>query len=122
MDRLVELIAEVRAGGAVVSPAMMGKLFDTFAHLLRVREVVSARRRPSPGGSSRFSRSAASGLTSRQIAEKLFISENTVKNHVRNILDKLGVGSRNEAVMYARRARTSSARAEPPLREDGFHS
>ena len=41
------------------------------------------------------------GLTSKEIGEELFISENTVKNHVRNILDKLGVHSRNEAVLYA---------------------
>jgi len=38
-------------------------------------------------------------MTSREIGEKLFISENTVKNHVRNILDKLGLHSRSEAVM-----------------------
>ena len=45
----------------------------------------------------------AQGMTSREIGEKLFISENTVKNHVRNILDKLGLHSRSEAVMYALR-------------------
>jgi DNA-binding NarL/FixJ family response regulator len=42
-------------------------------------------------------------LTSRQIGDRLYISENTVKNHVRNILDKLGLHSRNEAVLYALR-------------------
>ena len=45
----------------------------------------------------------AEGHTSRDIGELLYISENTVKNHVRNILDKLGVHSRNEAVLYALR-------------------
>ncbi|MGI9641345.1 MAG: response regulator transcription factor, partial [Acidimicrobiia bacterium] len=43
----------------------------------------------------------ADGNTSRQIGDALFISENTVKNHIRNILDKLGLHSRNEAVLYA---------------------
>ena len=43
----------------------------------------------------------AQGNTSRAIGEALFISENTVKNHIRNILDKLGLHSRNEAVLYA---------------------
>jgi two-component system NarL family response regulator len=43
----------------------------------------------------------AAGMTSKQIGHVLFISENTVKNHVRNILDKLGLHSRNEAVLYA---------------------
>ena len=43
----------------------------------------------------------ADGKTSREIGDLLFISENTVKNHIRNILDKLGLHSRNEAVLYA---------------------
>ena len=46
-------------------------------------------------------RHVATGLTSKQIGHVLFISEDTVKNHVRNILDKLGLHSRNEAVLYA---------------------
>ena len=43
----------------------------------------------------------AAGKTSREIGTELYISENTVKNHIRNILDKLGLHSRNEAVLYA---------------------
>ena len=43
----------------------------------------------------------AQGLNNRDIAKQLFISENTVKNHIRNILEKLHLHSRMEAVVYA---------------------
>ncbi|MPZ88946.1 MAG: DNA-binding response regulator, partial [Nitriliruptorales bacterium] len=43
----------------------------------------------------------AQGMNNRDIAKALFISENTVKNHVRNILEKLHLHSRMEAVVYA---------------------
>lgn len=42
------------------------------------------------------------GRRNRQIAERLHISEHTVKYHVANILEKLGVGSRGEAAALAR--------------------
>jgi two-component system NarL family response regulator len=46
-------------------------------------------------------RLVAKGLGNRDIAQQLFISENTVKNHIRNILEKLQLHSRMEAVIYA---------------------
>lgn len=46
----------------------------------------------------------ARGSGNRAIADTLFISENTVRNHVRNVLDKLQAGTRTEAVVRAVRA------------------
>ena len=46
-------------------------------------------------------RLVAQGLNNREIGRQLFISENTVKNHVRNVLEKLQLHSRIDAVMYA---------------------
>jgi NarL family two-component system response regulator LiaR len=43
----------------------------------------------------------ANGLTNSQIAEKLFISENTVKGHVSNILSKLHLADRTQVAAYA---------------------
>lgn len=100
---LVESIKWVVKGGAVVSPMMGGKLFETIAQLLKHRDVVVGRKPTLTGREVEVIQLIADGRTSREIGEKLYISENTVKNHVRNILDKLGLHSRNEAVMYALR-------------------
>ena len=100
---LVESMKWVVNGGAVVSPMMGGKLFDTVAQLLKHRDVVFGRKPTLTGREVEVIQLIADGQTSREIGEKLYISENTVKNHVRNSLDKLGLHSRNEAVMYALR-------------------
>jgi DNA-binding CsgD family transcriptional regulator len=47
----------------------------------------------------------ADGQTNGQIAKRLFLAEKTVKNHVRRIYSKLGVGSRPAAIAYWRAAR-----------------
>ena len=43
----------------------------------------------------------AQGFRNKEIGEKLFISEQTVKNHLHNIFDKLGVSDRLELALYA---------------------
>ena len=96
-------IRDVARGGAAISPMMGGKLFDVVRQLLRHQELLASRRPTLTGREVEVLQHVAEGHTSRDIGELLFISENTVKNHVRNILDKLGVHSRNEAVLYALR-------------------
>ncbi|GMQ97966.1 MAG: response regulator transcription factor [Acidimicrobiia bacterium] len=100
-DQLVESINNIAEGGAAISPGMAGKLFDVTRQLLRHQELVGARKPSLTGREIEVLGLVADGRTSRQIGDILFISENTVKNHIRNILDKLGMHSRNEAVLYA---------------------
>ncbi len=100
---LAAAITDVVENGAVVSPRMAAKLFAVVQQMLRHRELASSRRPTLTGREIEVLQLVAQGYTSREIGERLFISENTVKNHVRNILDKLGLHSRNEAVLYALR-------------------
>jgi two-component system NarL family response regulator len=98
---LASAIEHVVENGAVVSPRMAAKLFGVVQQLLRHRDLLASRRPTLTGREIEVLQLVAQGYTSREIGEQLYISENTVKNHVRNILDKLGLHSRNEAVLYA---------------------
>ena len=99
--KLVDSISAVSDGGAALSPIMAGKLFDVCRQLLRHQELLQARKPTLTGREIEVLQLVARGMTSREIGDDLYISENTVKNHIRNILDKLGLHSRNEAVLYA---------------------
>ena len=103
LPRLVSAMNDVLAGGAAVSPAMGGKLFSALRDLLKHHGNSAARRPELTGRELEILTLVGEGMTSREIAEELFISENTVRNHVRNILDKLGMKSRFEAVNWAYR-------------------
>ena len=45
----------------------------------------------------------AEGLTNRQIGERLFLAEKTIKNYMSNVLSKLGLESRTQAAVFASR-------------------
>lgn len=98
---LATSLHSVAAGGAALSGLMAGKLLDVLSQLLRHQDFTAPRRPALTGREIEVLEHVAKGLTSKEIGHVLFISENTVKNHVRNILDKLGLHSRNEAVLYA---------------------
>ena len=101
LEDLVSALHEIERGGAITSPAMGAKLFGIVARLLRNREIAATRQPSLTGREIEILSEVAEGLTSREIADKLFISENTVKNHVRNVLEKTGLTSRHDAVRYA---------------------
>ena len=61
----------------------------------------------------------ADGQTNGQIAARLFLAEKTVKNHVRRIYSKLGVGSRPAAIAYWRAARLFPFRCWPEAISSG---
>jgi DNA-binding NarL/FixJ family response regulator len=93
-------VREVQAGNSLLSPAVASKLVSEFAALSKRADDRVTR----PNITNReveVLRLAADGLTNRQIGRRLTISENTVKNHIRNVLEKLHLHTRMEAVLYA---------------------
>ena len=95
---LVSAIRKVAAGEALLDAAVTAKVLNSVrggAHddnpgRLTVQE-------------QRILDLIAEGLTNRQIAEKMFLAEKTVKNYVSNLLSKLGMSRRTEAAVFATR-------------------
>jgi DNA-binding NarL/FixJ family response regulator len=95
-------VRAVQGGLSPISPSMATKLMQEF--VVMSRQAAVGPKEAAPRLTAReleVLKLVAEGSANREIARKLFISENTVKNHVRNILDKLQLHSRMEAVMYA---------------------
>ena len=102
IEEVADAIRAVMQGQTLISPSMASKLIVEFANLSKVASERSSV--PVPRLTEReldVLRLVAQGLTNREIADQLYIAENTVKNHVRNILEKLHLHSRMEAVLYA---------------------
>jgi DNA-binding NarL/FixJ family response regulator len=93
-DEVLEAIRRVAAGEAILPPALTARVLDELAS-------------PTPTLSPLTDREIevlgliAQGLSNKEIAVALYISQNTVKTHVRHILEKLGLRSRSEAAAFA---------------------
>jgi DNA-binding NarL/FixJ family response regulator len=106
VEEVAEAIRAVVRGQSLISPSMASKLLSEFNALSR--RASEREQFPAPVLTAReleVLKLVARGMSNKEVAEELFISENTVKNHVRNILEKLHLHSRMEAVMYAVRKR-----------------
>jgi len=111
-----EVAAGIRGvfqGQSLISPMMATKLLHEFAQISRAADEQDAVPAATPGlelprltgRELEILRLVARGQLNREIAVELYIAENTVRNHIRNILDKLQMHSRMEAAMYAVRQR-----------------
>ena len=104
-DEVADVVRAVHGGQSLINPSMAGKLLSEFATLAkRDTEEEQVQHVAPPKLTDRemeVLKLVARGMNNRDIAKELFISENTVKNHVRNILEKLQIHSRMEAVMIA---------------------
>lgn len=100
IEEVAQAIRVVNEGQSLISPSMAVKLIDEFKQMSKPDKQQSTALKLTER-ELEVLRLVARGLNNREVAKELFISENTVKNHVRNILEKLQLHSRMEAVMYA---------------------
>ena len=98
-DLLLKSIRQVHEGEIWLDNRMTAEVIDAFK-----KSAESGQRREKPLLSDREKevvQLVSQGFRNREIGEKLFISEQTVKNHLHNIFDKLGVSDRLELALYA---------------------
>ena len=100
LEQLVGAIQAVAAGGSLVQPAVTQRLLSGLEGLQN--EFVSLEQ-PDPltDRETEILRLMAGGFSNKEIANSLGVAEGTIKNHVSNILSKLGVRDRTRAVLKA---------------------
>ena len=100
LDQLVNAIKTVAAGGTLVKPAITERLLSGLSQLenkftaLETPDALTERE-------TEILRLMSAGYSNKEIARALDVAEGTVKNHVSNILSKLGVRDRTRAVLKA---------------------
>jgi two-component system, NarL family, response regulator DegU len=101
-ETLYEAIRTVARGDAYIQPCLLSKLLTEFRQFLSEEKQVVL---PEQLGLTRrefeIVSHIACGASNKEIAEKLFISEKTVKNHVSNILRKMELEDRTQVAVYA---------------------
>lgn len=100
LDQLVDAVKIVAAGGSLVAPVVTQRL---LSGLKNMQNDFASLDRPDPltDRETEILRLMASGYSNKEIANSLGVAEGTVKNHVSNILSKLGVRDRTRAVLKA---------------------
>jgi two-component system response regulator DevR len=100
-NSLVDAIRQVAAGKSLLDPAVTEKLLTR----LREGEPQDARLNALSEREREILQLITDGLTNRQIGERLFLAEKTVKNYVSGLLSKLGMERRTQAAVYGSEVR-----------------
>ena len=102
-EELIQAIYHIAQGGVIISPVMAIKLLAEFRDSgsgAKAEKTAGEKDNMSPR-EDEVLQLVAQGATNKEIADSLFISENTVKTHLRNIMDKLHLANRSQAAAYA---------------------
>ncbi len=102
-EELIHAILHIAQGGVIVSPQMATALLSEFKSSTAEEKeprLVGGEAALSPR-ESEVLQLVAKGATNKEIADALFISENTVKTHMHSIMEKLHLANRSQAAAYA---------------------
>jgi len=102
VDEVIKAVRAVHAGESVLHPAVARRVIDRFVLPPEKRAVIDAADQLTER-EMEVLRLAAKGMSNREIAAGLVISVRTVQTHLNNVFNKIGVGSRTEAVIHALR-------------------
>ncbi len=100
LEQLVGAVRTLAEGGTLVRPAITDRLLRSL-HAGTLGEAEGVPPAPLTERETEVLRLMAAGLSNREIAQSLFLAEGTVKNHVSNVLLKLGSRDRTRAVLRA---------------------
>ena len=105
-ENLLNAIRAAARGESFLQPSVAAKVVSEFARLSDSAPASpTADAEPLTARERDILRLMVEGLSNREIADELVITEGTVKNHVTNILSKLGVQSRTQAALKAKQLR-----------------
>jgi len=97
--QLLEAIRAVYAGESVLQPSTTRRVIDQLINKATKTEEVSAVN-PLTEREIEVLKMAARGVSNKDIADQLYLSNRTIQTHLSNIFKKLSVGSRTEAILY----------------------
>jgi DNA-binding NarL/FixJ family response regulator len=100
-EALFEAVRVVASGDALLAPSVTRRLIGEFSRLRPSAPVQPDRLQELTPRETEVLRRVAEGLSNREIAERLVLSEETVKTHVSRVLTKLGLRDRAQAVVVA---------------------
>jgi DNA-binding NarL/FixJ family response regulator len=105
---LIEGVRRVARGESLLDPAVTARVLDRIRHRDEADELATLSNQEQT-----ILELIAEGLTNRQIGERMFLAEKTVKNYVSNMLGKLGMSRRAEAAAYAARLSERRGKGSP---------
>ena len=102
-EKLCEAVRAAARGESFLQPSVAAKVVGEFARMAKEMPArPTALPEPLSSREKEILRLIAAGASNREIAARLYLAEGTVKNHVTNILGKLGVSDRTQAALKAR--------------------